>query len=145
MAVRISRAVLDAIMADAQTTPSLERCGLLFGGNECITGWRSAANVHPEPARHFELDPMVLIAAARAAREGQGPAIVGHSHSHPAGEAVPSKADAAAAAGDGRLWLIVGSGGCRLWRSISGSHAAVGLARQLWLGKFVEEEIEAVD
>ncbi len=59
-----------------------------------------ARNVHPDPARHFEIDPQVLIDAHRAARSG-GPRVVGYYHSHPNGLARPSAADSALAANDG--------------------------------------------
>ncbi len=91
-----------------------EVCGLLLGREGAILNVRPAVNVAPDPARHFELDPAVLIAAHRAARAG-GPAILGHYHSHPSGHAEPSATDAANAAPDGSLWLIVGSGAARLW------------------------------
>src|SRR3546814_6701011 len=50
-----------------------------------------------------------------------GPAIAGCYHSHPCGPAEPSARDAAAAAPDGALWLIVGEiedgRAARLWRA----------------------------
>jgi desampylase len=122
VAIYISRALLDAIIADAQSDPAHERCGLLTGDAGAICGFIAAANIHPEPSRQFELDPAAQIAALRAARNG-GPAVIGHYHSHPTGPAQPSPADAAAAANDGRLWLIIGSGEARAWRSnAGGSH-----------------------
>lgn len=145
MAVRISRAVLRAILEDAALSPAAERCGLLFGSRGTVTGWISAANVHPDPARHFELDPAALIAAERAARDGSGPAVAGHYHSHPSGVAVPSQADADAAQGDGRLWLIAGAGDCRLWRSVDSGSVAARHAGALLLGRFVEEVIVPID
>lgn len=93
-----------------------EVCGLLLGREGMILDIRTAANVAFDPSRHFELDPAELIAAHRAARAG-GPAILGHYHSHPSGRAEPSATDAAQAAPDGSLWLIVGSGTARLWRA----------------------------
>ena len=119
MAICISRALLDAIIADAQSDPARERCGLLTGDVDAITGFLPAANVHRDPARCFELDPVVLLASHRAARSG-GAAPIGHYHSHPNGPARPSPADAAAADEEGRLWLIIGSGEARAWRSTAG-------------------------
>lgn len=106
---------------------SHEVCGLLLGGEGRITDIRPAANVAPDPARHFELDPTTLIAAHRAARSG-GPAIIGHYHSHPSGHAEPSATDAAAAAPDGSLWLIVGNGAARLWIAGPGEGGKVRFA-----------------
>ena len=95
-----------------------EACGLLFGQNVLGQGVLGAGvrieravaapNVHPEPLRHFEIDPAALIAAHRAAREG-GPALLGYFHSHPQGPARLSAVDRAQAAGDGRVWAIVGT------------------------------------
>lgn len=92
---------------------------MLTGNSAAITGFLPATNVHCDPARHFELDPAMLLAAHRAARDG-GPALIGHYHSHPNGPARPSPADATAADQAGRLWLIIGSGQARAWRSAPG-------------------------
>ena len=103
MAIAISRTLLDQIQSIAAADRA-EVCGLLFGTAERIAAIAPAANVAPDPARHFELDPAALIAAHRAARAG-GPPIIGHYHSHPSGVAVPSATDTACAppagAGDG--------------------------------------------
>lgn len=117
--VVISRSLLDAICADARSDQLRERCGLLLGDGASILDFVPCANVHGEPERHFELDPAALIAAYRAERAG-GPTVVGHYHSHPVGEALPSLADAAAADDDGRLWLIVSRDDLGLWRSVAG-------------------------
>lgn len=113
MRVGISRSLLGRIMALAQADP-YEICGLLLGEEGVIRDIRPAANIAADPARHFELDPAVLIAAHRGARKG-GPAILGHYHSHPSGRAEPSATDAASAAPDGSFWLILGGGAARLW------------------------------
>lgn len=113
MVVTISRMLLDQIQAIAAADRA-EVCGLLLGAAGRIEAIAPAANVAPDPARHFELDPAALIAAHRAAREG-GAQIIGHYHSHPSGVAVPSATDAACAAPDGSLWLIVAGGDARLW------------------------------
>lgn len=94
----------------------VEVCGLLLGVAGRIEAIAPAANVAPDPARHFELDPAVLIGAHRAARGG-GPAVIGHYHSHPSGVAAPSLTDAENSAPDGSFWLIVGDGVARLWRA----------------------------
>ena len=113
MRVGISRSLLGRIMALAQADP-YEICGLLLGEEGVIRDIRPAANIAADPARHFELDPAVLIAAYRGARKG-GPAILGHYHSHPSGRTEPSATDAASAAPDGSFWLILGGGAARLW------------------------------
>ena len=113
MSVIISRILLDQIQAIAAADRA-EVCGLLLGATGRIEAIAPAANVAPDPARHFELDPVALIAAHRAARAG-GPQVIGHYHSHPSGVARPSVTDAAFASPDGSLWLIVGGGEARLW------------------------------
>lgn len=118
MDVRISRTLLEEILG-AAAGQGLEICGLLLGRAGRIDAILPAANVAAEPARHFELDPAVLLRAHRAARAG-GPRVVGHYHSHPSGQPVPSATDAACAAPDGSLWLIVGAGAARLWRAVPG-------------------------
>ena len=69
----------------------------------------ATANVHPNPATHFEIDPAALIAAHKAERAG-GPQVIGYYHSHPSGDPVPSSTDRAQAAHDGKVWAIVAGG-----------------------------------
>lgn len=115
MAIRISRAVLDAVIAQARADPEREVCGLLTGSvPDQIDGFVSAVNVAADPRARFEIDPAVLIAAHRAVRSG-GPGLLGCYHSHPGGVPAPSPTDAAMAAADGWLWLIVTSAGEAGW------------------------------
>jgi desampylase len=93
-----------------------EACGLLFGTADAVTGWQAADNVAADPKRRFEIDPRTLFAALRAERAG-GPALAGYWHSHPSGDAAPSRTDAAMAAPDGKLWLILGGEDATLWRA----------------------------
>ena len=143
MPIRISRAMLAEVIADARLTPDRERCGLLFGGEYEIGGWLAVANIHPDPERHFELDPAALIAAERRARQGHAPPVIGHYHFHPEGEATPSANDAAAALPDGRLWLIVGRDDVQLWRS--GRPINFGEATPDRWGCFFREELVCAD
>jgi proteasome lid subunit RPN8/RPN11 len=118
MTLRISRSLLQQLVADAAASRE-EICGLLLrapGGGIAV---RACVNVHPAPATHFELDPAALLAAHREARGG-GATVVGHYHSHPSGDAMPSITDAALAPADGAVWLIVaGSGEARAWLAVS--------------------------
>lgn len=123
MKVDISRSLLDRIVALAAQEQD-EVCGLLLGGEGRIEGIVPAANVAPDPARHFELDPAALIGAHRAARAG-GPRIIGHYHSHPSGSPEPSATDAACATADESLWLIVAGREARVW--IAGDDEAGGV------------------
>ena len=123
---QLTRGAAAAMVAQAARAHPQEACGLLLGvradGGERITAIRPAANVAPDPTRHFEIDPATLIAALRAEREaagagaGVGPTLLGWYHSHPTGEANPSATDRACAPRDGRLWAIIAQGQVRLWR-----------------------------
>jgi len=107
---------LAAARAHAAAAAPLEACGLLLGGGGRVTEARACRNVAAEPAVRFEIEPAALLAAHRAARAG-GAAVMGCYHSHPSGAARPSPRDAADAAPDGGLWLILGGGDATLWRA----------------------------
>jgi len=128
MTVTISTTLCDRLLAGAAATPDHEVCGLLFGTPARIDDAVTCANVAADTRTAFEIDPGALFGAHRAARAG-GPAIIGCFHSHPGGNARPSARDAAAAAGDGSLWLIIGGGEMGLWRTVSpGGFENVALA-----------------
>lgn len=116
MTMTVTSAVVEALLAETRTAHPRECCGLLFGTECAITAYRPAANVHPTPETHFEIDPQALIDAYRAMR-GDGAQLVGYYHSHPHGLARPSAVDRAMAAGDGMIWAIVGEGQITLWRA----------------------------
>jgi proteasome lid subunit RPN8/RPN11 len=115
MSFTLSPSAHAAILAAAQEAHPSEACGLLLGQGAHIVAALPAANVHPEPSRHFEIDPAALIAAHKAVRTG-GPGVIGYFHSHPNGLARPSATDAANASGDGRIWAIAAAGLVSLWR-----------------------------
>jgi desampylase len=115
--ITMSTALLKTLLAEAAASPAAEVCGLLFGTDERIEAAEPCRNVAPDPARFFEIDPVCLLAAHRRARN-DGPAIVGHYHSHPKGLPVPSPADAAAATPEGAVWLILGGGEAQAWRAV---------------------------
>lgn len=116
MAMTVTSAVLDALLAQARAAHPREACGLLFGSEGTITAIRPAANVHPAPETRFEIDPQALVDAHRAMRAG-GPQLVGYYHSHPVGPPEPSATDRALAARDGMVWAIVGRERVTLWRA----------------------------
>ncbi|HET8612552.1 MAG TPA: Mov34/MPN/PAD-1 family protein, partial [Sphingomonas sp.] len=117
MTVRISRGLLDRILAEAAADPEREVCGLLLGvprlsvraersrGTRYERAVRDASfdyarderviqvvptrNVAPDPALSFEVDPAALFTAIRAERGG-GARLIGHYHSHPGGSPAPS-------------------------------------------------------
>ena len=128
MSVTISSELLGRLLAEAAASPDVEICGLLFGAAGSIEAAEACANVAANPARAFEIDPKALFAAHRRARGGAA-AVIGHYHSHPSGLPVPSPRDAAQAMGDGAVWVILGGGLARAWRSVE-------------IGAFVEEMID---
>jgi desampylase len=120
MDLTISRALLDEIRQAAAASPDAEICGLLLGQGSEVEAIRPCANVAPDPRDSFEIDPTALIAAHRAARAG-GPALIGHYHSHPGGNAAPSARDRAAAQ-PGSYWIIVAAGEAGCWLAASDEH-----------------------
>ena len=112
------------MLAAASAAHPREACGILLGTGDRIHTATTTGNVHPEPLRHFEIDPAALIAAHRAAR-GNGPQVLGYWHSHPNGLARPSDTDRAMASGDGRIWAIVANGAISLWVDAPNGFAAL--------------------
>ena len=112
------KGVLTQIRARAAASTH-EVCGLLLGHGSQVTEAVHCSNVAADPATTFEIDPAQLIAALREARAG-GPQVVGCYHSHPSGTAQPSPRDAAEAAANGWLWLIVAGGKSALFRAVAG-------------------------
>ena len=116
METRVSRSVLIGTRQISADLAPREACGLLFGTPDAITAMQPAENIAEDPERRFEIDSAALFAALRAERAG-GQRIVGYWHSHPSGDATPSETDAAMAAPDGKLWLIVAGDAVTLWRA----------------------------
>ncbi|HEY0269929.1 MAG TPA: M67 family metallopeptidase [Sphingomonas sp.] len=127
MRAEISRGLLRLLLDRAAASPGIEICGLLLGstthGRRLIVSAPAVANVAPDPAQRFEIDPAGLLAAYKSQRTG-GWRVLGHYHSHPNGRAEPSGQDAAASAAADRLWLILGRGEARLWRERAGGPVA---------------------
>lgn len=115
MSLFVAPGVIEAMRSHAERAAPDEACGILLGRDGRVEHAQPAANVHPTPRTHFEIDPQALIDAHRAARAG-GPQVLGYYHSHPVGPAEPSAVDQAMAAGDGSVWAIVGSDDVRCWR-----------------------------
>jgi len=118
MSLMISSPLLDEMMRAAGESPGREICGLLLGHGDRVEKVVRCANVAADPRDSFEIDPVALIAAHRAARSG-GPAPIGHYHSHPRGSAEPSARDAAAAE-PGSYWIIIAGAELRCWRAATG-------------------------
>ena len=114
--LEISSAALHRIITTAHADPAREVCGLLFGDDAWIERAEPCANVAADPKRTFEIDPAAHFAALRAERAG-GAKLIGYWHSHPSGDVRPSAADAAMAAADGKVWLIVAGSEIGVWRA----------------------------
>ncbi|MBM3596425.1 MAG: M67 family metallopeptidase [Alphaproteobacteria bacterium] len=115
MGVEVTSGVLATLLEEAARAAPRECCGLLLGEGGRIAEARLAANVAEEPERRFEIDPLALLAAHKAARAG-GPQVIGYFHSHPEGHPLPSATDCEHASGDGRVWAIVAGGEVTFWR-----------------------------
>lgn len=127
MRLEISSTLMARLLGEAGGSPEREICGLLFGSARAIDATERCANVAADPARRFEIDPAALFAAHRRARAG-GATVLGCYHSHPTGRPEPSATDAASAMGDGAVWIILGGGEARAWRSVvPGAFEAVEL------------------
>ncbi len=115
MEIQLTSGALATLLEEATRAHPQECCGLLLGQGARIDRVVPAANVHPDPERHFEIDPATLIAAHRAERAG-GRKLLGYYHSHPNGRAEPSAEDNAMAERAGRIWAIIAAGNVLLWR-----------------------------
>lgn len=117
MALCISRRQSDRLLKWAHDAGDKECCGLILGRGRDVGKLVLADNVASQPTTHFEIDPATLIAAEKAAREGDL-SVLGYFHSHPNGLAQPSATDAAMAVADARFWLIVTATGITAWRAV---------------------------
>lgn len=97
----LPRGLREQLLRAAAAALPREACGLLVGrrsgGTVRVERAIDAANVASDARSEFAIDPGAVVAAYLAA-EGEGATVVGTWHSHPAGRAEPSAADA------GGLW-----------------------------------------
>ncbi|MEO9600822.1 M67 family metallopeptidase [Parasphingorhabdus sp.] len=117
MQLLISSAMLVELQQLALDAAPAETCGILFGEDGKVSGYRAAQNVADDPSRHFEIDPAILIETERDSRNGGKP-ILGYYHSHPVGPVRPSITDAESAAPDHRIWLILNGRDAAAWRAV---------------------------
>ena len=124
MTIEVTSGMMATLLEEAAKAAPEECCGLLLGAGGRIERVSPAANVAQDRTRRFEIDPMALLSAHKAARAG-GPEIVGYYHSHPDGHPVPSATDCEHASGDGKVWAIVASGEVSFWRDGEGGFEPV--------------------
>jgi proteasome lid subunit RPN8/RPN11 len=125
--ISIAQSDLAAIRAAARAAMPLEACGLLVGpAEDRVSRLEPARNVAAEPARRFEVDPHELLALHRRLR-GTPERLIGHWHSHPGGQAVPSACDREMVADPDMAWLIVAApdGPIRAWRPVADGFAEI--------------------
>ncbi len=103
--MKITKAALDAIVAQAREARPGECCGLLIGTPVRIDAAHPARNLETGTTR-FLIDPRDHFAAVHAARESKR-FVIGVYHSHPHSPATPSAADLADASYDDYVYLIV--------------------------------------
>ena len=101
---------LRAIVAAAEASYPEEACGLLvgrwLGADRCrVRRAVASANLAPEPATAFEIDPALRLDLQRRLRGGPD-RVVGLYHSHPERPAQPSARDLERAWEPEQVWLI---------------------------------------
>jgi proteasome lid subunit RPN8/RPN11 len=106
IAIELTRAVREDIIAHARESDPAECCGLLLGAGERIDRPFRARNIEASLSR-FQIDPLDHFAAIRAAR-ASGRRVMGVYHSHPSTDATPSASDLAEASYAEYLYVIVG-------------------------------------
>lgn len=110
-ALRIPRALLDAVHAHAREGTPLEVCGLLAGRRDgddhVVERVYRIPNVHPRPVGEYQLDPKEQLRVTLEVEDDLGLEVVGFYHSHPAGPARFSATDAARASWPGQSYLLV--------------------------------------
>jgi desampylase len=117
MTLFLTEALQKQIQSHARQAPDEEVCGLLLGRHNRVAEILRCRNVAEDIAGSFELDPVALISAHKAARNG-GLQVVGHYHSHPNRREGPSPRDQASASCDGAYWVIVTQQSLSAWRAV---------------------------
>jgi len=107
--LRISRALLDEVIAHARAEAPNECCGLIAGRDGVATSVRPVRNIHASPLR-FEMDHMEQYRATTEIEDaGLDLAAIYHSHTRSAPE--PSETDINLAFYPDSLYVIVGLAG----------------------------------
>ncbi len=104
--VALPRSLVNRLLADAQTHPEEEVCGLVGARDGRASTLYPVPNVSSDPGRLFDMDPKALVDAMRTLRE-RGESLFAIYHSHPHAPAVPSAEDLRQAAYPDAIYLIV--------------------------------------
>lgn len=132
--MRISRALLDELVAHARRDAPNECCGLLGGRDGEVTSVHPTANEFASPMR-FRIESGDQLRATNAI-ETAGEELVGLYHSHPRSEAYPSQTDVNLAEWwPGVVWVIC---------SLAGAEPEVR-AFEVADGQISELELSVVD
>lgn len=106
MAVRLTRAQLEQILAQARAEAPNECCGLLLGRGDAVAEVFPGRNVDETPRTRYVMDPRDQLRAFRLMDE-RGWDLVGIYHSHPHTEAYPSETDKSRALYPDARYMIV--------------------------------------
>lgn len=106
LTVRVLRDVSVNLREYARREPGVECCGLLAGHDGAITHVFPAANVAPDPAKNYEIDPREIVRLLREFRERKLE-FLGIYHSHPNGKNEPSARDIELAYYSEAIYFIV--------------------------------------
>jgi proteasome lid subunit RPN8/RPN11 len=121
--VRISRALLDEIVAHARAEAPNECCGLVSARDDTAVAVYPIRNIHESPLK-FEMDGMQLHNTLEAIEEA-GLVLGANYHSHTRSAPIPSQTDVNLAKWwPEPLWVIVGleheDPDVRAWRIVDG-------------------------
>lgn len=94
------------LLAEAQSTPEKEVCGLIAAKNGNPSRIIPIQNIAPTPGTLFEMEPQRQIEAMKEIREA-GETLWSIYHSHPHAPATPSAKDLADAAYPEALYLVI--------------------------------------
>jgi proteasome lid subunit RPN8/RPN11 len=104
--IRVPKAIVDEMIAQARREPDCECCGLLAGRDGAIARIYPAANAAANPATSYEIAPKEIFERMRAMRAA-GMEMLGIYHSHPNGKNEPSPRDVERAYYSEAIYFIV--------------------------------------
>lgn len=133
MKVRIAQALVEDMKLSARLAAPEECCGLLVKEAVLIMppphlreelllveSLIPSQNTSQTPRTHFEIDPAALFDAHRTYRNR----LIGHYHSHPIGDAMPSVTDMERAYTPDTLWFIIAGKIIRAFVTVKPHHFA---------------------